>query len=289
MGARVALERAHVTIVDYRCTVGPNDGPPCTEVHAAHSLAFVRKGNFGYHPDGASFDLVAGSFLVGRPGGEYVATHDHGYGDECLSFQFSPEVVDSLGGDRRAWRVGAVPPMPALVVLAQLAQGVLSGGGDLGADEVGLVLAARFAGMVTGRGTPSRRPSAVDRRRAIRAALWIDAHAREDVGLDETAREVGLSAFHFLRVFSSVIGVTPHQYLVRSRLRQAARLLAEGSKPITEVAYDVGFGDLSNFVRTFRRAAGASPRAFRRAARGDRRVLEARLALSTHALRLRTS
>ena len=58
-----------------------------------------------------------------------------------------------------------------------------------------------------------------------------------------------------------MLGVTPHQYLVRSRLRHAARLLADDERPITDVAFDVGFGDLSNFVRTFHRAAGVSPRA----------------------------
>ena len=74
-----------------------------------------------------------------------------------------------------------------------------------------------------------------------------------------------------------VLGVTPHQYLVRSRLRHAARLLADEERAITDIAYDVGFGDLSNFVRTFHRAAGVSPRGFRRAAQGDRRIVHERL------------
>ena len=47
---------------------------------------------------------------------------------------------------------------------------------------------------------------------------------------------------------------------------------------MTDIALDVGFGDLSNFVRTFRRAAGVSPGEFRRAARGDRKILQDRLA-----------
>jgi len=64
---------------------------------------------------------------------------------------------------------------------------------------------------------------------------------------------------------------------VRSRLRHAARLLADDTRAITDVAYDVGFGDLANFVRTFHRAAGVSPRAFRQAAKGDRRLFEATL------------
>ena len=87
-----------------------------------------------------------------------------------------------------------------------------------------------------------------------------------------------MSPFHFLRVFARVLGVPPHQYLVRARLRRAARLLADGERSITDVALDVGFADLSNFVRTFHRAAGVSPGHFRRAARGDRKILQERLA-----------
>jgi AraC-like DNA-binding protein len=106
----------------------------------------------------------------------------------------------------------------------------------------------------------------------------MEAHSHQAIDLQSAAKEVGLSSFHFLRLFAGVLGVTPHQYLVRSRLRHAARLLAEGARPITDVALDVGFGDLSNFVRTFHRAAGVSPRSFRRAAKGDRKIFQDRLA-----------
>ncbi len=95
----------------------------------------------------------------------------------------------------------------------------------------------------------------------------------------DAAAQAGISPFHFLRLFSGVLGVTPHQYLVRSRLRHAARLLADDERPVTDVAYDVGFGDLSNFVRTFHRAAGVSPRKFREASRGMRKIFQERLAL----------
>jgi len=55
-------------------------------------------------------------------------------------------------------------------------------------------------------------------------------------------------------------------------------LLAESERPVTDVALEVGFADLSNFVRTFHRAAGVSPGRFRRASRGEREILRARLA-----------
>jgi AraC family transcriptional regulator len=148
----------------------------------------------------------------------------------------------------------------------------------MGLDELGMIFAARFVDTVAGQKRNGGQATPRDRRRAVDAARWIDANAHEPVDLGTVADEVGLSQFHFLRLFAKVLGVTPHQYLVRSRLRRAARLLADDGRPITDIAFDVGFGDLSNFVRTFHRAAGVSPRGFRRAAKGDRRIFEDRLA-----------
>jgi len=274
MPANVVFQREQVTVVDYRCSVGPEDGPPCRELHSAYSLSYVREGTFGYHAEGRSFELITGALLVGHPGCEYLVTHDHAYGDECLSFQFSPELVDTLPGEQRAWRVGAVPPLPELLVLAELAQSVVHGRTDVGADEAAVLFAVRFTEIVSGREPKQRSPSARDRRRAVHASQWLEAHSSAAPTLADAAREAGYSPFHFLRIFSGVLGLTPHQHLVRARLRRAARLLAEGQRSITDVAYDVGFGDLSNFVRTFQRAAGVSPRAFRRAARGDRKIFQ---------------
>ena len=238
----------------------------------------MRKGSFGYRVGGESFELVAGSILVGHAGDEYMCTHDHAQGDECLSFGLAPALVETIGDRAETWRTGAVPPLPELMVLGELAQAAAEGMSDVGLDEAGLLLAARFVELVSGRKRP---PSAVrlrDRRRAVEAALWMDAHSHEPLDLEGTAKEVGLSSFHFLRLFANVLGVTPHQYVVRSRLRHAARLLADDTRSITDVAFDVGFGDLSNFVRTFHRAAGVSPRRFRQAAKGDRTIFHDRLA-----------
>ena len=270
-------ESASISVVDYRCDSGPG-ARPFVEMHGSFSVAYVRGGSFGLRSRGRSFELVAGSILVGRPGDEYMCTHDHVCGDECLAFHLEPETVDAIGGDPEAWRAGSVPPLPELMVLGELAQAVAEGQSDVGLDEIGLSLAARFVDVATERRRKPNRTTPRDRKRAVEAALWIDLHAHLELDLDTVAAEAGLSSFHFLRVFSRVLGVTPHQYLIRSRLRHAARSLAEGSRSITDIAFDVGFGDLSNFVRTFHRAAGVSPRAFRQAAKGDRKILQDRLA-----------
>ncbi|MFN3988353.1 MAG: helix-turn-helix transcriptional regulator [Rhodocyclaceae bacterium] len=211
-------------------------------------------------------------------GDEYLCTHDHhDGGDECLSFQLTPELVETIGDYSRVWRVGCVAPLSELMVLGELAQAVAEGRSSLGLDEVGMMFTARFVDVVSGRNNNPARVTPRDRRRAVETALWIDAHAQQSISLESMAREAGLSPFHFLRSFSKVLGVTPHQYLVRTRLRRAARLLTEDDRPITEVAFDAGFADLSNFIRTFHRAAGMSPRSFRQASRANSKILQVRL------------
>ncbi|MEO8602144.1 MAG: AraC family transcriptional regulator [bacterium] len=278
MAATTILQRESIAVVDYRCTTGPGDAP-FVELHRGYSISYVRQGSFGYRSRGAAFELVAGSLLVGYPGDEYVCTHDHVHGDACLSFELTPALVEAIGDQLAVWRVGSVPPLPELMVLGELAQAAVDGQRDIGLDEVGLLLAARLIDLLSGRRRQPPRATAADRRRAVEAAMWLDDHSSEAVDLESAAAQVDLSPFHFLRLFANVLGVTPHQYLVRSRLRHAARLLADDAGSITDIAYDVGFGDLSNFVRTFHRAAGVSPGRFRQAARGDSRELRERLGI----------
>ncbi len=279
MAATTIFQRGAVTVSDYRCEAGPDDRP-FVEQHRCHSISYVRKGSFGCNTRGRAFDLVGGSIMVGYPGDEYVCTHDHHVcGDECLSFFLAPELVETVGDRADLWQAGCIPPLPELVVFGELAQAAAAGRSDIGLDEIGYGFASRFVATVTGHSRNPRPASGRDRRRAVESAVWIDAHSDRQIDLEQAAATAGLSPFHFLRVFADVLGVTPHQYLVRSRLRHAARLLADDSRAITDIAYDVGFGDLSNFVRTFHRAAGVSPRGFRQASKGDRKIFQERLAV----------
>jgi hypothetical protein len=85
-----------ISAFDFRCDAGPADRP-FAELHESHSLSYVRKGSFGYRLRGRMFELVAGSVLIGRPGDEYVCTHEHhACGDECLSFHLAPALVEMI-------------------------------------------------------------------------------------------------------------------------------------------------------------------------------------------------
>ncbi|HEU4602100.1 MAG TPA: AraC family transcriptional regulator [Steroidobacteraceae bacterium] len=256
-----------LTVYEYRCQAGPGDRP-VPEMHNEHSISYVRRGNFGYVAQGKLHELVTGSLLIGRPGLEYSCTHEHhACGDECLSFKFTAEGIEDLGIDDEAWELGATPPLSEIMVMGELAQSVTEGSSTVGFDEVALMLAATFARSVRGTRSASAKIRPHHRQRAIDIARWIEASSNQPVDLDSMARAAGMGSFHLLRTFSRVLGVTPHQYLIRSRLRHAARLLTHDDSTVTQIAATVGFGDLSNFIRTFHRAAGMSPQEFRSRAR----------------------
>jgi len=286
-----------VSVTAHRCDAGP-DSRAYWEHHEGWSVSYVQRGSFGCRCGGRLHELVPGSVLVLGPGDDYQCTHEHrAGGDDCLAVGLAPELVDELAPRRGAWHCGAVPPLAELMVRGELMRAVVAGDSDVGLDEAALAFAARFAAVAGDRAhSPANLRAAssairlsggpavscdplrpADRRRAVRSALSIDERPEREWTLQQLAADCGLSVYHYLRLFARSLGVTPHQYVVRSRLRVAARALAEGGRPITEIALDCGFADLSNFVRSFRRAADVSPRRFGHAARGDRKIVQDRL------------
>jgi AraC-like DNA-binding protein len=104
-----------------------------------------------------------------------------------------------------------------------------------------------------------RAPSRRDECRISDALRRIEAQADEPLALAAMAREAGMSPYHFLRTFRQVAGVTPHQLVLHTRLHRAAVRLRTCDAPISAIAFDAGFGDLSTFNRRFRRLMGCSP------------------------------
>jgi AraC-like DNA-binding protein len=71
-----------------------------------------------------------------------------------------------------------------------------------------------------------------------------------------------------LRVFRQVTGMTPHQFVLQTKLQRAAVRLRRTDDTISGIAYDAGFNDLSSFNRRFRRLMGATPSGYRAARHG---------------------
>ncbi|MEB2777712.1 AraC family transcriptional regulator [Algoriphagus sp. D3-2-R+10] len=95
-------------------------------------------------------------------------------------------------------------------------------------------------------------------RRIVQAKLFIDNNYTSKIDLSNISDEAYFSRFHFIRLFKSTYGKTPHQYLKYVRIEKAKELLRAGVS-VTEVCYSVGFDSISSFSGLFSRTVGMSP------------------------------
>lgn len=95
-------------------------------------------------------------------------------------------------------------------------------------------------------------------KRIIQAKLFIDTHYSERIDLDNISDEAHFSKFHFIRLFKSIYGKTPHQYLIQVRIEKAIQLLQQ-EVSVTETCFAVGFTSLSSFTALFKRCTNSSP------------------------------
>jgi AraC family transcriptional regulator len=272
--SRVLAEGEGWRVGDVVCTSGPPDRP-FEESHLLYSIAIVAAGSFQYRSEARRELMTPGSLLLGAPGQSFECAHEHGTGDRCLSFWYAADHFDRLAREmgaratRRDFRALRVPPLRALSPLIARACAGLGDGGGTPWEELSLRLAALTVRTVAGlpAGAGQAPPGALARVTRIVRRIERD---QDDgaLSLSALAREAGLSPYHFLRTFRRVAGVTPHQYVLRTRLREAALRLAWEGDQVLDVALDSGFGDLSNFNRTFRAEFGMTPRAYRRITSG---------------------
>lgn len=100
-------------------------------------------------------------------------------------------------------------------------------------------------------------------RRITRVKSVLDTEYRDPPSVAELAVAVGLSASRLAHLFRKEIGMSIQSYIVERRLEMAANEIAQSHERISQIAYSVGFGDVSNFNHAFKRRFGMSPRQYR--------------------------
>lgn len=275
--ADVGAERS-VRVTDYHCPL-EKGAPVAVEQFSSATISVVRSGVFGFRSDRDDQLLSTGFLLLANPGQSYEISHDHAGGDHCLIFRFDEAVLEDIAGSearspvRRYFSRSVLPPIPRVDALRRLAEQCFASGAEaIGLEQVGLALAScvlEHTGSRPRHVSPSGPRTGRTRETIFAAIDHLERTASEELSLSDVADVVGLSPYHFLRLFKREIGVTPYRFLMRTRVRNAIALLRDTSLPVTEIAFAVGFGDLSNFINFFRREVGCSPSQFRKAEPGE--------------------
>ncbi|MDH4472315.1 MAG: AraC family transcriptional regulator [Fluviicola sp.] len=96
-------------------------------------------------------------------------------------------------------------------------------------------------------------------RRVLRGKEYINSCYMLPLSIEQVAQECHLSEYHFFRLFKAVIGISPHQYLIRKRIENAHTLLLDKSHSVSDIAFLCGFSDVFSFSKAFKKHTGTSP------------------------------
>ena len=275
-GAAAALTRREIAsgsgwcVSDVTYTTGV-DERPLQDQHNFISIAAVVAGSFRYRSTHGAVMLAPGALLLGNVGRAYECTFERSPGDRCINFAYTPECFEAIAkgvpaAKRLEFTTHRIPPVPAILPLAARAELQKTVHDAWQWEELCLSVAGEVLGRLADDAQPGRRRSSTrDERRVSDALQVIETRYEEPLSIAELASAACMSPYHFMRTFRDVVGVTAYQYLLQTRLWRAAIGLGTTRAPISAIAFDAGFGDLSTFAEAFRRVFELTPGQYRSA------------------------
>ncbi len=271
-----------VRLEDYVCR-SEQSGPGKEERHNQNTIVLMRHGVFCKHFGGRSITADVNQAIFFSKGSTVRVSHPADCGDRGTVFTLAPRVLRDIvreldpSVDDRPDR-----PFPFVTgpcdsnafwrhreLVQRLAAQEVQPLEHLWADVTALQLSADIleaAFLQAGLSKSVRRPATLNDHadRAEAAKKFLASSLGERVTLDDVARAVHTSPFHFTRIFQQRVGVPVHRYLTQLRLRAALERLAEGEDDLTALALDLGFSSHSHFADSFRKEFGKTPSDVRR-------------------------
>ena len=233
--------------------------------YADFAIGVVRRGAFHYTSAQGVATAAPGSILLGNAGEQFAYRWLVGGDIARTVLAVSPdvmrEVAECHGQPDPGFLRSALPQTrKTAAIYGALRRLAASSASD---DEA----VFRLTGAVYSLSGSPLLPvlKRADRDTVVAVARHMDLAFADPIGLDGMAAMAGLSRYHFIRAFRRVTGETPRQYLIGARLRAACDQLLDSRAPVTAIAFEVGFNDISHFNALFRRTYGMAPTAWRNA------------------------
>ncbi|CAM3466032.1 helix-turn-helix domain-containing protein [Kibdelosporangium persicum] len=181
---------------------------------------------------------------------------------EFIAFRLRQDLIPSDSTQLRAFTNQPDPVIHDLAWKCRDETRVNGGPSTLFVDNLATTLSSH---LVTKYSASSPRPKSVvvDRRRLLYVLDYIKDHLAEDLRLAKLATLADMDVYQFARGFKRATGQSPHRYVIGQRVERAALLLARSTRPISEIAHEVGFASQAHLTTTFRKVVGETPLAYR--------------------------
>jgi AraC-like DNA-binding protein len=203
-----------------------------------------------------------------------------------ITIQFSPDLIsedmlnknqfDSIASMLKRARHGLTFPMEAIMKVYNLINSlVMEKEGFYSFLKFLTILyeLSQYEGKMLASSSFAKVQPSSDSRRILKIQTYLEMHYRETIREDEMAAMVNMAKVSFCRFFKQRTSTTMMDYLIKIRLGHAARLLVDTTNSITEVCFDCGFNNLSNFNRIFKKYKGVSPKDFRENYRKTKKLI----------------
>ncbi|HEX4849696.1 MAG TPA: helix-turn-helix domain-containing protein [Puia sp.] len=244
------------------------------EFNKSFCVSFIRKGFFEYQVFKHDFEAHAGRLLISKPAYEHRARHIDNQPDITTVFEFRAPFYDMLKEQYRSsagWFLDN-HDLHALLLTCTMETDWLhhhiletvqsKSKIGLQVDEMVFSLLRQIFGVMQ---PVDELPLLSDQFKrfhlttAEEASEYMRQHFADDISLETLARHCHVSPFHFSRIFKTVLGISPHQFLLQTRLQHARWLVVSSNKPVNDIAYECGFHSVEHFVTAYRQQFKINP------------------------------
>lgn len=187
---------------------------------------------------------------------------------ESFHVALSPEFLDASGSKSAGLRpaFGETDPLVASLLLALCAELRAEDGIDrVYAETLAAALVVHLGRKYGREGGRKQERGGLPARKLRAVQQYVESRLEQDLGLGQLAAIVGMNVDSFVRAFRQTTGTTPHQYVLRQRIRRAQALLRLPEMGVGDVSTRCGFHAQASFTRAFHRLTGKTPRDYRNA------------------------